>query len=42
MSAEHDTHLTISTVQDAKGTEAEVVLVIGCEERLLPNGYANR
>ena len=40
MTAEQDTRLTISTVHAAKGTEANVVFVIGCEERLLPTGYA--
>ena len=40
LTAEQDTRLTISTVHAAKGTEANVVFVIGCEERLLPTGYA--
>lgn len=40
LSAEADTRLTISSIHGAKGTEARVVFVIGCEERLLPIGYA--
>jgi len=40
LTAEEDTRLTISTIHAAKGTEATVVFVIGCEERLLPIGYA--
>ncbi|MDQ3678192.1 MAG: ATP-dependent helicase [Actinomycetota bacterium] len=40
LTAEEDTRLTISTIHGAKGTEAEVVFVLGCEERLLPTGYA--
>ncbi|MGI9097516.1 MAG: 3'-5' exonuclease, partial [Solirubrobacteraceae bacterium] len=40
LTAEQDTRLTISTIHGAKGTEADVVFVIGCEERLLPIGYA--
>jgi DNA helicase-2/ATP-dependent DNA helicase PcrA len=40
LTSEQDTRLTISTIHGAKGTEAEVVFVIGCEERLLPIGYA--
>lgn len=40
LDAFEDTRLTISTIHAAKGTEARVVFVIGCEERLLPTGYA--
>ena len=40
LTAENDTRLTISTIHGAKGTEAQVVFVVGCEERLLPIGYA--
>jgi DNA helicase-2/ATP-dependent DNA helicase PcrA len=40
LTAEHDTRLTISTIHGAKGTEADVVFLLGCEERLLPTGYA--
>ena len=40
LTAEDDTRLTISTIHGAKGTEALVVYVVGCEERLLPIGYA--
>jgi DNA helicase-2/ATP-dependent DNA helicase PcrA len=40
LTSEEDTRLTISTIHGAKGTEAQVVFVIGCEERLLPIGYA--
>jgi DNA helicase-2/ATP-dependent DNA helicase PcrA len=40
LTAEDDTRLTISTIHAAKGTEAQVVFVVGCEERLLPIGYA--
>ena len=40
LTSEEDTRLTISTIHGAKGTEAQIVFVIGCEERLLPTGYA--
>ena len=40
LTSEEDTRLTISTIHGAKGTEAQEVFVIGCEERLLPIGYA--
>jgi DNA helicase-2/ATP-dependent DNA helicase PcrA len=40
LDADADTRLTISTIHAAKGTEAHVVMVLGCEERLLPTGYA--
>jgi DNA helicase-2/ATP-dependent DNA helicase PcrA len=40
LTAEEDTRLTISTIHGAKGTEADIVFVLGCEERLLPIGYA--
>ena len=40
LTAEQDERLTISTIHGAKGTEARVVLVIGCEEGLLPIAYA--
>jgi DNA helicase-2/ATP-dependent DNA helicase PcrA len=40
LSAEQDTRLTISTIHASKGTEARVVFLIGCEERLLPIAYA--
>jgi DNA helicase II / ATP-dependent DNA helicase PcrA len=32
-----DTRITISTVHRSKGTEAQLVVLIGCEERLLPS-----
>ncbi len=35
-----DDRMTVSTIHGAKGTEAEVVYVLGCEERVLPSGYA--
>ena len=40
LTSEGDTRLTISTIHGAKGTEADVVFVLGCEEWLLPIGYA--
>ena len=40
LTAEHDNRLTISTIHGAKGAEADVVYLIGCEERLLPTRYA--
>ena len=40
LTAEQDERLTISTIHGAKGTEARVVFVIGCEEGLLPIAYA--
>lgn len=40
LTSEEDTRLTISTIHGAKGTEAQEVFLIGCEERLLPIGYA--
>lgn len=36
--SEEDTRLTISTIHGAKGTEADIVVVLGSEERLLPIG----
>ena len=34
---EEDRRLTVSTIHRAKGTEAAVVVLCGCEERLLPS-----
>ena len=35
--AGHDRRVTISTIHRAKGTEATLVIVLGCEEQLLPS-----
>ncbi len=35
-----DRRITISTIHRAKGTEARVVILLGCEERLLPSWRA--
>jgi len=35
-----DERITISTIHKAKGTEASLVFVLGCEEGLLPSGKA--
>ena len=35
-----DDRMTVSTIHGAKGTEAQIVYVLGCEERVLPSGYA--
>src|SRR5581483_4502358 len=40
VAAGHDDRLTILTIHRAKGTEAQLVLVLGCEERLLPSWRA--
>ena len=37
---EPDRRITISTIHRAKGTEAQLVVLIGCEERLLPSWRA--
>jgi DNA helicase-2/ATP-dependent DNA helicase PcrA len=37
---EPDRRITVSTIHRSKGMEAELVIVIGCEERLLPNWRA--
>jgi DNA helicase II / ATP-dependent DNA helicase PcrA len=34
---EDDRRITVSTIHRAKGTEAELVVLVGCEERLLPS-----
>ena len=36
----HDTRITVSTIHRAKGTEAQLVLLLGCEEQLLPSWRA--
>jgi DNA helicase-2/ATP-dependent DNA helicase PcrA len=35
--ATNDRRITVSTIHRAKGTEAEVVVLLGCEEQLLPS-----
>ena len=40
LTAEEDLRLTVATIHSAKGTEAQVVFVIGCEERRLPSSHA--
>ena len=35
-----DRRVTVSTVHRAKGTEARLVVLVGCEERLLPSWRA--
>jgi DNA helicase-2/ATP-dependent DNA helicase PcrA len=37
---EPDRRITVSTVHRSKGTEAQLVVLIGCEERLLPSWRA--
>jgi len=37
---EPDRRITVSTVHKAKGTEARLVVLVGCEERLLPSWRA--
>ena len=37
---EPDRRITVSTIHRAKGTEAQVVVLLGCEERLLPSWRA--
>ena len=37
---EPDRRITVSTVHRAKGTEAQLVVLLGCEERLLPSWRA--
>ncbi len=37
LEGEEDRRLTVSTIHRAKGGEAQLVIVIGCEERLLPS-----
>ena len=37
---EPDRRITVSTIHRAKGTEARLVVLIGCEERLLPSWRA--
>ena len=37
---EPDRRITVSTIHRAKGTEAQLVVLIGCEERLLPSWRA--
>ena len=40
LTAEEDRRLTIATIHSAKGTEAQAVFVLGCEERRLPSSHA--
>jgi DNA helicase II / ATP-dependent DNA helicase PcrA len=40
LTADEDQRLTIATIHSAKGTEAQAVFVIGCEERRLPSRQA--
>jgi ATP-dependent DNA helicase UvrD/PcrA len=35
-----DTRMTVSTIHRAKGAEAELVVLLGCEEQLLPSWRA--
>ena len=35
-----DRRITVSTIHRAKGTEAQLVLLLGCEEQLLPSWRA--
>jgi DNA helicase II / ATP-dependent DNA helicase PcrA len=37
---EPDRRITVSTIHKAKGTEAQLVVLLGCEERLLPSWRA--
>ena len=37
---EPDRRITVSTIHRAKGTEAQLVVLLGCEERLLPSWRA--
>jgi DNA helicase-2/ATP-dependent DNA helicase PcrA len=37
---EEDRRITISTIHRSKGAEARLVIVLGCEERLLPTHQA--
>ena len=37
---EQDRRITVSTIHRAKGTEAQLVVLLGCEERLLPSWRA--
>ena len=39
---EPDRRITVSTIHRAKGTEAQLVVLLGCEERLLPSWRALR
>ncbi len=40
LTAEEDLRLSIATIHSAKGTEAQTVFVLGCEERRLPSSHA--
>ncbi|MCA1697806.1 MAG: ATP-dependent helicase [Actinobacteria bacterium] len=40
LTAEEDLRLTVATIHSAKGTEAQAVFVLGCEERRLPSSHA--
>ena len=40
LTAQEDQRLTIATIHSAKGTEAQTVFVLGCEERRLPSRHA--
>ena len=37
LDAAHDRRITVSTIHRAKGTEAQLVVLLGCEEQLLPS-----
>ncbi|MGH2844243.1 MAG: 3'-5' exonuclease [Solirubrobacteraceae bacterium] len=37
-----DDRLTVSTIHRAKGTEATLVVLLGCEEQLLPSCRSSR
>jgi DNA helicase-2/ATP-dependent DNA helicase PcrA len=37
LDADHDRRITVSTIHRAKGTEAQAVALLGCEEELLPS-----
>ena len=40
LTADEDLRLTIATIHSAKGTEAQAVFVLACEERRLPSRHA--
>ena len=37
LGAGEDRRVTVSTIHRAKGTEAQLVILLGCEEQLLPS-----